>query len=106
MNRNILGKKAVKINSEPGDGHHDGATCIIIAESPDTPYGIIYLTIFEDFPLPVAIAGFRVKFLTPEDCTQIQLTDDQVEYLSNFPEKMFKYYYDEEPEKAQNHKKN
>lgn len=110
LRKDILGVKAKKINSEPGDGHQNGTKCTIIAESPDTPIGIVYLAIFEDFPLPVGIADFRVKLLTNEKRVKLQLNKAQLNYLELFPQGMFKFYHDEqgkeEQENDQNHKKN
>lgn len=98
--------KAQKVNSEAGDGHKDGARCVIIAETADTPYGIIYLTIFDDYPLPVAVADYRVKLLANEKKVKMKLSKQQKKYLGVFPKNLFKYYTDAASKEGSVHDQN
>lgn len=106
LKKDILAVKAKKINSQPGDGHQNGDKCIIIAESQDSAVGIIYLAIFEDFPLPIGVADFRIELLTERKKKRIKLTQQQVNYLADLPENMFNYYTDAEEKEGKKSVKN
>tara|TARA_R110000772_G_scaffold57842_4_gene130924 strand:- start:1394 stop:1678 length:285 start_codon:yes stop_codon:yes gene_type:complete len=77
----ITGKKAVKINSDKGDGHEDGAPCIIIGQSQTVKYSELkmYVVIWEDFPLPVLIAEHRLKL--SEEEKDIELLQDDFGHM-------------------------
>lgn len=95
MLQTLFGKRGVKVNSDEADGHKDGTPCIVIAESVQSSMGFVYLTLFEDFPLPVATTDYKVKVLSNNKTTKMRLTKQHAEYLDRFPKKMFRYYDEE-----------
>jgi CRISPR/Cas system-associated exonuclease Cas4 (RecB family) len=96
----IYGIPAVKTNSKEDDAHKDGAKCIVIAESVESHIGFIYLTIFEDFRFPVAVANTRIKLLSKENRVKVELTKAQKEYLEPFSKGLFKFYKDEKTQES------
>lgn len=96
MEDTILAYPGKKIQSEEGDGHQNGATCLVIAESVKSHIGFIYLVIFEDYLFPIAVANTRIKLLTKEKRVRVELSASQKEYLEPFSKNLFQFYTDEE----------
>lgn len=91
----IKGKKAVKIKSEIGDGHTDGAPCIVIGESQTIKDSDLkmYVVIWEDFHLPVLIAEHRL--LLSEDEEDIELLQDDFGHMWQLIKRGFFILYEE-----------
>lgn len=84
--------RAHKINSMPGDSHKDLTPGFVIGESSIGVEGILmYLILFEDFELPVAIYGKRLT-IDKETKIQVELDKFQMDYLNNIPKGMFNLY--------------
>lgn len=94
----ITAKKAVKCNSEPGDGHNDGTPCLIIGETLSIPDSDIklYFTLWEDFSVPVAIASSRLIVLEEKK----DINFDETEYSDYLVDSKMLILYEKNKEKS------
>lgn len=80
----IKAKKAIKINSQRGDGHINGEELLVIGKTPALQGIRLYIVLTKKFPLPVMILDTKIEIeeiLTEE----ITLDEAQVKYIDDIP---------------------